>query len=89
MKHLRRYSKFKLSWKDMLYMRRLHKASSWLSYGSLKGQLGHQPFCRSTPDFLFRVVSRNTPISGASIKNELEFDPMIKPQAQPGVLFPF
>jgi len=28
-------------------------------------------------------------ISGLSIKTEQVFDPMIKPQAPPGVLFPF
>jgi hypothetical protein len=39
-----------------LSIRRLHQALFWLCYGSLKGLLGPQSFCRSTPDFLFRVV---------------------------------
>jgi hypothetical protein len=39
-------------------VRRLHKKLPWLSHGSLKGLLGPQSFCRSSPGFLFRVVSR-------------------------------
>jgi hypothetical protein len=67
-------------------MRRLHKTSSWLSYGGLKGSpVGRQSFCRSPPDFYFVLSLDKPPICGLSIKTEQVFVPMIKPQAQPGV----
>jgi len=46
----------KQRWK--MSIRRPHQTLAWLYYGSWNGQFGPQSFCRSTPMFYVRVVSR-------------------------------